>query len=78
MSDRIEPIPVRFPLTGEWCAVNTPGFRVPSQGTDQLGQRYAYDFLQIDWSRDKGYKFHRKPIIQDLLFGVSLKDTYCW
>ena len=35
-----------FPLpAGEWLAPNTPGHRVPSHGTDQLGQRYAYDFV---------------------------------
>ncbi|GEM_PF-5659200 len=56
MSAEIEPVAVRFPLSGEWCAVNTPGFKVPSHGTDQLGQRYAYDFFQIDWSREKGYR----------------------
>ena len=40
------PAPVTFPLaTGEWLAPNTPGHRVPSHGTDQLGQRYAYDFV---------------------------------
>ena len=78
MSVQTEPIAVKFPLSGEWCAVNTPGFRIPSHGTDQLGQRYAYDFLQIDWSKEKGYKFYRTPFLQSLLFGVSLKDTYCW
>jgi len=78
MSVQTEPIAVKFPLSGEWCAVNTPGFRIPSHGTDQLGQRYAYDFLQIDWNKEKGYKFYRKRFLKSLLFGVSLKDTYCW
>ncbi len=45
-----EPITVGFPLTGEWYAANTPGYKVPSHGTDLLGQRYAYDFMQIDWN----------------------------
>ena len=32
---------VDFPLRGErWVAVNAPGDRIPSHGTDQLGQRY--------------------------------------
>jgi len=35
---------VDFPLRGEWVAPNTPGSKVPSHGTDQLGQRYAFDF----------------------------------
>lgn len=46
MRDAGAPTPVTFPLpTGEWLAPNTPGHKVPSHGTDQLGQRYAYDFV---------------------------------
>lgn len=78
MSAQIGTLTVRFPLSGEWCAVNTPGFKVPSHGTNQLGQRYAYDFFQIDWNRKNGYKFFRGSILKGVLFGVSLKDTYCW
>jgi hypothetical protein len=78
LSDQTEPIAVRFPLAGEWCAVNTPGYTIPSHGTDQLGQRYAYDFLQIDWSTKKGYKFYNGSTLKAVLFGVSLEDTYCW
>jgi murein DD-endopeptidase MepM/ murein hydrolase activator NlpD len=47
----IDGIPVRvleFPLRGEWQAVNTPAFRIPSHGTNKYAQRYAYDFVQID------------------------------
>lgn len=78
MSESIEPIAVDFPISGEWCAVNTPGYQIPSHGTDQLGQRYAYDFLQIDWNRPKGYKFHRKSTLQYITLGVALHDTFCW
>ena len=78
MPEIIEPISVRFPLTGEWCAVNTPGYKVPSHGTDQLGQTYAYDFFQIDWSKEKGYKFYKAPTFKSLLLGINLNDTYCW
>jgi hypothetical protein len=40
---------VEFPLRGaRWIAVTTPGDRIPSHGTDMLGQRFAYDFLQVD------------------------------
>jgi hypothetical protein len=35
---------VEFPLRGEWMSPTTPIKRIPSHGTDQLGQRYAYDF----------------------------------
>ncbi len=77
MPEIIEPIAVKFPLSGEWCAANTPGYKVPSHGTDQLGQRYAYDFFQIDWEK-KGYKFYKTSVLKSLIFGVKLKDTYCW
>jgi len=47
----VTPVPVTFPLLGgEWLAAQTPGGRMPSYGTDQLGQRYACDFVQAsDW-----------------------------
>jgi hypothetical protein len=41
-------IAVAFPLRGAWTAFNTPGERIPSHGTDYFGQRYAFDFTQID------------------------------
>ena len=44
-----DPVVVDFPLRGEgWMAVTTPAHRVPSHGTDMLGQRYAYDLLKVD------------------------------
>ena len=70
-------IVVRFPLSGEWCALNTPGHKIPSHGTDRLGMRYAYDFFQIDWEQ-KGYKYFKAPVLQSMIFGVTLEDTYCW
>ena len=37
---------VDFPLQGDWwVAVNSPADRIPSHGTDLLGQRYAFDAL---------------------------------
>lgn len=68
---------VDFPLRGEWIAPNTPGKKVPSHGTDQLGQRYAYDFLQVDWSK-KGMHFYNSGKLRYFLFGVPLKECYCW
>ena len=51
------PVVVEFPLRGEdWMAVTTPSHKVPSHGTDMLGQRYAYDFLKVD--RRGGAHFH--------------------
>ena len=72
-----EPIIVEFPLRGEWLSPNTPGTKIPSHGTDQLGTRYAYDFIQVDWER-KGWPAYRVSLPQYLLFGVSLDDYYCW
>ena len=77
MREVVEPIAVKFPLSGEWCAVNTPGDKIPSHGTDWLGQTYAYDFFQIDWDKN-GYKFYKTPMLTSLLFGAKLEDTFCW
>lgn len=68
---------VDLPLRGEWIAPNTPGKKVPSHGTDQLGQRYAYDFLQVD-SAKKGMRFYNSYKLQYYIFGVPLKKCYCW
>jgi len=70
-------IAVDFPLRGEWVAGNTPAERVPSHDTDQLGQRYAYDFLRIDRST-KGWKFYRTPVLRSLILGAALEDCYGW
>ena len=43
--DERPPIPVCFPLRGEWMAPNTPGHKIPSHGTNLFGQRFAYDFV---------------------------------
>ena len=71
------PIDVEFPLRGEWTAYHTPADRVPSHGTNELGQRFAYDFLRI--GRDVyGWKFWRAPISRYYLHGVRLEDCYGW
>ena len=70
-------IAVDFPLRGEWVAGNTPAERVPSHGTDQLGQRYAYDFLRIDRA-SRGWKFYRTPVLRSMLLGAALEDCYGW
>lgn len=71
------PIVVRFPLAGEWLSPNTPGTKIPSHGSNQFGTRYAYDFIQVDWER-KGLPAYRVNFIQYLMFGVALKNYYCW
>ena len=74
----MEAIAVDFPLRGEWCAPNTPGYKVPSHGTDMLAQTYAYDLMQIDWRYPKGFRFFTKPYLSALLFGVRLNECLCW
>jgi len=77
MAEAPEPIVVDFPLRGEWLAVNTPAKRVPSHGTDMLGQRYAYDFVRVDPTR-KGMRFYKATALRYLLTGVTLEDCYGW
>ena len=77
MTETREPIIVEFPLRGEWFSPNTPGTKIPSHGTDQLGTRYAYDFIQVDWERT-GYPSYRVSFLQYLILGVPLNEYYCW
>ncbi|WFN35660.1 M23 family metallopeptidase [Methanogenium sp. S4BF] len=77
MTEAREPIIVAFPLRGEWLSPNTPGTKIPSHGTDRFGTRYAYDFIQVDWGR-KGWPAYRVSLPQYLLFGVPVKEYYCW
>lgn len=77
MKELDKPVIVSFPLRGEWLAPTTPGKKIPSHGTDQLGERYAYDFLQVDWTR-KGWPAYRAHWLQYLFFGVPLNKCYCW
>lgn len=77
MIDAREPLIVEFPLRGEWYSPNTPGTKIPSHGTNQLGSRYAYDFIQVDWER-KGWPAYRTSLAKYLIFGVPLDEYYCW
>ncbi len=77
MVDMNEPIIVEFPLRGEWLSPNTPGSKIPSHGTNQLGTRYAYDFIQVDWER-KGLPAYGVSLLQYLFGGVPLNEYYCW
>ncbi len=67
---------VDFPLRGEWMAVHTPGSRVPSHGTDMLGQRYAFDFVRFD--PRKGARYHPAGGLRTLLLGVPTRECYGW
>jgi hypothetical protein len=69
---------VDFPLRGEWwVAVNTPGERIPSHGTDMLGQRFAYDLLKVD-ARGPGLRYHPAGILRGFFIGVRTRDCYAW
>jgi hypothetical protein len=72
-----EPIAVDFPLRGEWITPNTPGKRVPSHGTDMLGQRYAYDFVCTRQGA-KDMRFYPQSPLHYFILGVRLQDCYGW
>ena len=68
---------VEFPLRGEgWVAVNSPADRVPSHGTDLLGQRFAFDFVQVD----ERPRLHTSPagLLRAAVLGVSTRSCYAW
>lgn len=73
----ISPVVVDFPLRGEWITPNTPGKKVPSHGTDILGQRYAYDFVGID-PQSRATRFYRPGPLHYLTLGVRLQDCFGW
>ncbi|MFT8710114.1 MAG: M23 family metallopeptidase [Sporolactobacillus sp.] len=77
MREMREPIIVAFPLRGEGFSPNTPGTKIPSHGTNKLGTRYAYDFIQVDWERT-GLPAYRASLLHYLLFGISVNEYYCW
>ena len=47
----IREIVISLPFAGLWLARNSPARRVPSHGTDMLGERYAIDFIGVDHRR---------------------------
>jgi len=69
-------IVVEFPLRGEWTVERTSAHRIPSHGTDALGQRYAYDFIRIDDRR--GTHVHPAGSLRWLLIGGRTHDCYGW
>ena len=72
-----DPAVVEFPLRGEgWMAVTTPAHRVPSHGTDMLGQRYAYDLLKVDGR--PGVHFHPASTLRGELVGGRTRECYAW
>lgn len=43
-----EPVLLTLPFTDRWLVQNSPARRIPSHGTDLLGERYAIDFVGVD------------------------------
>lgn len=77
MADELgDAIVVDFPLRGEWTAFNSPGDRVPSHGTDILGQRFAYDLIRVD--RRKGWHVHPASSLRANLIGFPVREAYAW
>jgi murein DD-endopeptidase MepM/ murein hydrolase activator NlpD len=77
MEGSAAPVVVAFPLHGEgWLAVSSPADRIPSHGTDLLGQRYAFDFLRTDGRRRQHY--HPAGWPRTLLMGVPTRECYAW
>jgi hypothetical protein len=76
-SELEDPVVVDFPLRGEgWLAVQTPAARIPSHGTDMLGQRFAYDFLKVD-ARARPHD-HRSSTARAVLLGRRAQECYAW
>ena len=67
---------VDLPLRGQWTAVNTPAHRIPSHGTDMLGQRYAFDFVRTD--ARKGFHLHPAGTVRSYLIGGRTRECYGW
>ncbi|MEI5991512.1 hypothetical protein A5881_003049 [Enterococcus termitis] len=68
---------IEFPLRGEWHTPTTPAKKIPSHGTNRMGMRYAFDFLQINW-QDKGKAFHDVSDLHYIFSGVSIEKYYCY
>lgn len=72
--DLADAVVLEFPLRGEWCALNTPAERIPSHGTDYFGQRYAFDFVQLDADG----RFHPQGLFRHVLGALPASAFYCW
>jgi hypothetical protein len=70
------PVVVGFPLRGEWVAVRTPAYKVPSHGTELFGQRYAFDFVRPDHRR--GLYLQPAGTLRSFLLGGRTRDYYAW
>ncbi|WP_428806925.1 peptidoglycan DD-metalloendopeptidase family protein [Vibrio lamellibrachiae] len=72
------PIVVSPPLRGVWKAINTPGDRVPSHGTHEFAQTYAYDFVKLKTRGSSISEFHNSTSFAYLLGRVKLTHCFGW
>ena len=76
MGELDDPVVVELPLRGEWSVERSPADRIPSHGTDLLGQRYAYDLVRTD--HRPGLHLHPAGTLRWLLIGGRTRDCYGW
>ena len=76
MGELDTPVVVEFPLRGEWAAATTPAHKIPSHGTDMLGQRYAFDLVRFD--DRKGFHLHPAGTLRSYLIGGRTRECYGW
>ena len=57
--------------------INTPAYRIPSHGTNMLGQRYAFDFYQDQPEADE-VSFFKNSALYHVFGHVSVKDCFGW
>jgi hypothetical protein len=76
MGELDDPVVVQLPLRGEWSVERIPASRIPSHGTDLLGQRYAYDLVRTD--HRPGLHVHAAGTLRWLLIGGRTRDCYGW
>src|SRR5215216_762467 len=76
MGELDDPVAVALPLRGEWSVERTPAYRIPSHGTDLLGQRYAYDLVRTD--HRPGFHLHPAGTLRWSLIGGRTRDCYGW
>lgn len=76
MGELEDPVVVDLPLRGEWSVEKTPAHRIPSHGTDVLGQRYAYDLVRTD--HRPGFRLHPAGALRSFLIGGRTRNCYGW
>jgi Peptidase family M23 len=76
MGELDSPVVVELPLRGEWSVERTPADRIPSHGTDVLGQRYAYDLVRTD--HRPGFHLHPAGTLRSFLIGGRTRESYGW